>query len=178
MPGHYHHSYLSKCTVRVLIIIIMAMFSTKQYHARGFSFNSLGKNNPDNSTGFFSIWSYHEQRKHEALIHKENARQLVLRKNQKLALKQAFDSKVRFAENTLSFCNSLLLLKGGQSLPVLVSSSIFLKLLTTHDNKSDGTAYKLITSVVFSFAFNSRSIEKLGRGVVLLFVQWMSIPWE
>jgi hypothetical protein len=97
-----------------------------------------------------------------------------------LALKQAFDSKVRFAENTLSFCNSLLLLKGGQSLPVLVSSSIFLKLLTTHDNKSDGTAYKLITSVVFSgaaFAFNSRSIENLG-GVVLLFVQWMSIPWE
>ena len=182
MPRHSHHSYLStRTTVHVLIIIIIAMFSTKQHQARGFSFNILGKNNLDNRTGSFSIISYHEQRKKEALIRKENARQLVVRKNQELARKQAFDSKVRFAANTLTFCNSLLLLKGGQqSLPVLVSSSIFLKLLTTHDNKSDGSAYKLITSVVFSgaaFAFNSRSMEKLG-GVVLLFVQWMSIPWE
>lgn len=180
MPRHYHHSYLHTRTVHVLIIIIMAMFSTKQHHVRGFSFNILGKSNPNNSTGFFSILSYHEQRKKEALIRKENARQLVIRENQELACKQALDSKVRFAANTLSFCNSLLLLKGGHSIPVLVSSSIFLKILTTHDNKSDGSAYKLITSVVFSgaaFAFNSRSMEKLG-GVVLVFVQWMSIPWK
>mmetsp|Transcript_14518 Transcript_14518/g.21789 ORF Transcript_14518/g.21789 Transcript_14518/m.21789 type:complete len:183 (-) Transcript_14518:103-651(-) len=182
MPRHYQHSFLSTRTLQVLIIVMMAMFSTKQHHATGFVFNIIGKNNPDNSTGNSPTLSYFEQLKQDKLIRKENDRQLVLRKHEELARTQAFDSKARFASNTLLFCNSLLLLKGGLSLPVLVSSSILLKLLDTYcrDDKNTGVGYKVITSVIFSglaFSFNSRSIEKLG-GVVLIFVQWMSIPWE
>ena len=153
----------------VLIIIIMTMFSTK-HHARGFSLNFFEKNNGN-----------HQARQQPSLLQKERARELSVRQNREMARKEKFDTNIIVTSHILSFCNSLLLLKGGHSLPVLISSMILLKFHPdqTRERSCNGSAFKLMSNIIFSgasFCFNSRSMEKLG-GVTLVFVQWMSITW-
>lgn len=95
--------------------------------------------------------------------------------------KRLHDDRILIASHTLSFVNTILLLRGSQALPALVSSMISVKLFSgLHDEERTqlGAASKACISLFFSgaaYCFDSRGMEKAG-GVLLAYFQFMALP--